>query len=157
MRHTPRRNIDYVDFQAYYMKKIICHPDDLFANAERMLARMDFDTMVGTGLSGSLVIPELARRMGKFWFLVRKSSESSHSRMIGEGRLGHKWLFVDDLICSGATFLRVERAVKTVCETIEDINEKPWPIEFVGSYLFGEYKDSADNYLDAQSTYHRVR
>lgn len=76
---------------------------------------VDFDTMVGTGLSGALVIPTLARKMGKFFFIVRKD-ETTHSTKSGEGRIGRKWIFVDDLVYSGATHRRVRKAINAIFE-----------------------------------------
>lgn len=75
--------------------------------ARKALERVSYDTMVGTGLSGALVVPALARELGVHWLIVRKDGDGSHSHLNVEGDLGQKWLFVDDFLASGATLSRV--------------------------------------------------
>ena len=69
------------------------------------------DTFVGTGLSGALVVPTLARALGRHWAIVRKQDGSHSSRRI-EGEIGERWLFIDDFIEGGATLHRVREAVE---------------------------------------------
>lgn len=64
----------------------------------------EVDTFVGRGLSGALVVPHVARACGKQWAIVRKNDDGSHSSSTIEGDIGNKWLFVDDLVCTGSTF-----------------------------------------------------
>lgn len=90
----------------------------------------NFDTMVGTGLSGSLFIPPLAQILEKKYAIVRKSTENSHSGLPIEGDLGRKWIFVDDFTSSGATRSRVMAAIKRVCA------DTGWLSEYVGEYLY---------------------
>lgn len=99
---------------------------DLAASAAIALHGIDFDTMVGTGLSGALVVPRLAEALGKRWMVVRKPNDGSHSAQRGEGMLGRRWVFVDDFISTGATYFRV-------CKTIGDF---PFDTAHVGSYLY---------------------
>lgn len=76
--------------------------------AKKALADVDFDTMVGTGFSGGVVIPALAMAMGKSFVLVRKEEDTSHhgpGRLLGH--LGRRWIFVDDFISTGKTRQRV--------------------------------------------------
>jgi hypothetical protein len=70
-----------------------------------------FDTIVGSGLSGALVIPTLAQAFGVTWAVVRKPEDGSHSSWSIEGVIGERWVFVDDLMDSGKTFRRVHNAV----------------------------------------------
>lgn len=102
-----------------------------------------FDTLVGTGMSGALIVPNLARILKCNWFIVRKPSEKAHSSNIGEGTLGQRWLFVDDLIDMGETFNRVAEAIDDLVKRHkqmqwtytfrprEDIN-----VEFAGAHLY---------------------
>src|SRR5690242_12227601 len=54
------------------------------------------DTLVGSGLSGTLVVPSLARACDvPFWAIVRKEKTTHTSRLV-EGAIGDRWLFVDD-------------------------------------------------------------
>lgn len=88
----------------YRLDYLICH-------AKRMLANVEYDTMVGTGLSGALVVPRMAEAMGKEWLIVRKGTDHAHTSKPAEGTLGERWIFVDDLIDTGATERRVRRAI----------------------------------------------
>lgn len=100
---------------------------------------LDFDTLVGTGFSGAVVIPALAMALGKDYVLVRKEGDDSHhggGRLVGI--LGERWLFVDDFTCSGSTRNRV----------IEKINyEGKGESVFVGSYLYINAMRGAHNAL----------
>ena len=73
-----------------------------------------FDTIVGTGLSGSLVVPHLGRAFGLHWAIVRKN-DGSHSSSQIEGNIGQRWIFVDDFIYSGKTLNRVQSVVTVYC------------------------------------------
>ncbi|OBF73622.1 hypothetical protein A9X06_27450 [Mycobacterium sp. 852002-51759_SCH5129042] len=88
-------------------------PDSLIADARTHLttAGISFDTLVGTGLSGALIIPILAFEFGVDYALVRTVGDSSHARTRVEGFLGNSWLFVDDHIHTGRTFRYVHRTI----------------------------------------------
>ena len=73
-----------------------------------------FDTLIGTGLSGALVVPALANAMGLRWAIVRKD-DNSHSSSRIEGTIGERWLFVDDFISSGRTLDRTKQIVRRAC------------------------------------------
>lgn len=109
------------------------NPDRLAEIAKVVLANVDYDTMIGTGLSGSLVVPALARALGKQWAIIRKTGESSHSAKPFEGQIGDRYIFVDDFIASGATRDRVTSAVADIAERWGE----QYPM-FVGSYLYDE-------------------
>src|SRR4051812_16554608 len=89
-----------------YLGEAFSDPSVLIEEAKRTI-KGKYDTLVGTGLSGSLVIPLLARGLDCDWLIVRKENDGSHSTKPAEGRLGRRWLFVDDFIASGATLRRV--------------------------------------------------
>ena len=108
------------------------------------LANVDFDTMVGTGLSGALIVPRLADALDVNWLIIRKPNDSTHASDEAVGWLGKRWLFVDDFMESGATFHRVHKTVKTLADRsrTEYVGDKyrkmpPWSTEFVGAYLYG--------------------
>lgn len=101
----------------------------------------DFDTIVGTGLSGCLVLAQLAKVLDVEYLAVRKSNDSSHSEKTCEGSLGKSWLFVDDFIGTGATFYRVKSAVETLCASPEDYyadygHEPMHVTKFAGIYTY---------------------
>jgi orotate phosphoribosyltransferase len=95
-------------FLTYYMDNAVFHLPDVIRLAQENLAGVDFDTIVGTGLSGSIVVPALALAMEKKFLLIRKDGDDSHhgsGRPVGE--LGLAWVFVDDFISTGRTRRRV--------------------------------------------------
>lgn len=106
-----------IKVQAGYMRHAHESPRSIARTAREHLEGVEFDTMVGTGLSGALVIPPLARTLKVHWLILRKPTDDSHSCMAGEGTLGSRWLFVDDLIDSGATQARVIKQVNEIIAT----------------------------------------
>lgn len=91
-----------------------------FGNMDMLIAAMrtdipvEYDTLIGTGLSGTLVVPTMARALDVRWAIVRKEDEQSHASTGIEGEIGTRWLFVDDFIASGNTYRRVRAAVTRV-------------------------------------------
>lgn len=94
--------------------------------ARHHLRNVDYDTMVGTGLSGALVVPGLARALGKYALIVRKPRDGSHACSTAEGKLGDRWVFVDDFISTGATQGRV----------LDKIADLAPEVEFVGTFCY---------------------
>lgn len=121
-------------FNTFYMDEALFNLEKVISRAKENLADLEFDTLVGTGLSGGIVVPALALAMGKKFVLVRKESDDSHhggGQLLGE--LGARWIFVDDFVSSGRTRERVidkigEEAAKRDAET-----------EFVGQYMYMYY------------------
>lgn len=90
--------------------------DTLAENFRSEVKDVEFDTLVGRGLSGAIVVPRLAALLGVKWLIVRKPGDSSHSCKRAEGYLGKRWLFVDDFILSGETYGEVVKAIRSICE-----------------------------------------
>lgn len=108
--------------------------------AKEHLADVDFDTLVGIGFSGSIVIPALALAMGKKFVLIRKETDDSHhgrGRLLGE--LGNKWVFVDDFVSSGRTRWRV----------IHKVEEVDSDTEYVGQYMYVNHSDRGPHFEPA--------
>lgn len=103
--------------------------------SKRDLAGVDFDTIVGTGFSGGVVVPSLALAMGKNFVLIRKETDDSHH---GSGRLlgvlGDRWIFVDDFISSGHTRRRVVEKIAGGCVA------RGTSTTFVGQYLYAPHQ-----------------
>lgn len=114
-----------------YLAAAMGDPAELVYRAMKNLSDANFDTMVGRGLSGALVVPMLARAMNK-WFAIVRKGESCHSTSMLEGRLGDRWLFVDDLICSGSTFMKTAKAV----------GEEKSSMVCAGMYMYGTSEKS---------------
>lgn len=134
---------DSIQTHSAYMRHAFLTPRAQVSQAKRILDGVDFDTLVGTGLSGALVIPHVARALKVKWLIVRKKKDASHSTRYAEGELGRRWVFMDDLIDSGTTYRCVREAVKNV---VDDHNryyvagdDEPFKTELVGTYLYNNY------------------
>jgi hypothetical protein len=91
---------------------------------------VDFDTLVGTGLSGTLAAQLFARAIGVNFAIVRKAGDGTHSMNRIEGTIGKRWVFVDDLVSSGDTRRRVREAMDEFCRL------EKFESEYVGQYLY---------------------
>jgi orotate phosphoribosyltransferase len=115
-----------------YFAEVFNDRTKILRPARRLLKNVDFDTLIGTGLSGSLIVPILADGLKRHWAVVRKDNDGSHSSREIEGRIGERWIFVDDFISSGATRRRV---IDAVTNTMKYYGYKT---EYVGAYLYNE-------------------
>lgn len=132
-------------FKTGYMDKALT-PQGLagiMEDAKADLADVEFDTIVGTGFSGGVVIPALALAMGKEFVLIRKETDDSHhgsGRLIGS--LGERWIFVDDFVSSGHTRRRVIDKIDAAC-VLHDHDTT-----YVGDYLYAnvtnKWQDATD-------------
>lgn len=113
-----------------YFNKAFGDIDDIAVRMREELKEVEFDTMVGTGLSGTLVVPTLARAFGTLWAIVRKE-HSPHSYGLIEGEIGQKWLMVDDFVDTGETVRRVQRAINEEFLRFPDIST-----QYVGIYQY---------------------
>ena len=85
----------------------------------------------GMGLSGAMIVPALAAKMGLSWAIVRKNDRSHSSLKVEISNMpdgGARIVIVDDLIFSGGTVKAVIRQMKSYC--------RPWSCEFVGGVLY---------------------
>ena len=132
-------------FGTGYMDTALDDLGGLIAQAADDLADVDFDTLVGTGLSSAVVIPALALRMGKRFVLIRKEGDDSHhggGRLLGN--LGSRWIFVDDFVSSGHTRNRVMQKIADVNGTLQvgwdyrvnAVMRTTIETEHVGDYLY---------------------
>lgn len=101
-----------------YLASVVDHFDLIVKDAEEKLSGVEFDTFVGTGLSGALVVPRLADIFGKTWLMIRKPAiDGEHSSFIAEGKTGERWVFVDDKVVTGATHGRVIEIMDRIAVT----------------------------------------
>jgi hypothetical protein len=70
-----------------------------------------FDTIAFSGYSGAVLGPMLAMRLDKNMLLVRKDTDSTHSSYLIEGTLHSRYIIADDLVCSGATAMRIQKSI----------------------------------------------
>ena len=81
-----------------------------------------FDTIVGTGLSGTIAAVRLSTALRKNCLIVRKpDDQSNHSGSRVEGFLGERFIVVDDFIGTGNT---VTNALRTLRQSIDNVNEE---------------------------------
>ena len=133
-------------FNTYYMDEAVFQLPRVLKQAQEDLADVDFDTLVGTGFSGGLVIPALALAMGKKFVLIRKETDDSHHGR-GEllGDLGQRWIFLDDFTSSGKTRRRV-------IEKIEEAAERCFmETTMVGQYMYiyGGFQLFAEDWIES--------
>lgn len=117
---------------ADYLDEIFKDPDRTITKFKTLMTDVDYDTLVGVGMSGALSIPMLARAVGKHFAIVRKARdyESNHSRRMIEGVVGRRWVFVDDLICTGNTRRVALAGIKLFSEHFD------WNTVYVGDYFY---------------------
>ena len=131
-------------FRTGYMDRAVYDLPLVIEKAKTDLANIDFDTMVGTGFSGGVVIPTLAMAMGKQFVLVRKDNDNSHhgpGRLLGS--LGKRWIFVDDFVSTGQTKRRVIEKIADACSRPVWPSENVHTTEYVGDYVYGMSAGSA--------------
>lgn len=136
---TPRKVRNPIDnHYAGYLSDAF-NPTRTVRVARQKLKGKAYDMLVGTGMSGALVVPVLAYALRKRYCIVRKTNDkgkANHSEYAVEGKIryGDRWLFVDDFVASGETRKRVHKAMATLV----DKNN----IKFAGQYM---YHDSAED------------
>lgn len=100
------------------------------------LKGVEYDTIVGTGLSGTLVVPTLGRAFEKYWAIIRKE-HSPHTNALIEGEIGQRWVFVDDFISSGRTVERVKEVLSEIqIWDPQNYQYLPFPTTYVGTYMY---------------------
>lgn len=129
-----------IPFKTGYLDRAIDDLPGVLKRARTALSGVKYDTLVGTGFSGALVVPALAMRVRKPFILVRKEGDGSHhsGRLIGN--LGQRWIFVDDFVSSGATRTRVMEAVSSLAAA------EGHTTEYLGDYCYSTYDGDAEEY-----------
>ena len=136
-----------------YLKIPIMNPNGLIEIVRDHLrgdSRYDLghvDAFVGTGLSGTMAVPLVAHALGKRMAIIRKeddntSNNHSCNRVEGNMEGGDRWVFLDDLIASGATFARVHATVERYGDGM---------FEFAGASLYHDGFAYAANHNMIQS------
>lgn len=129
LMHEEEETYKPLRLHSFYLNRAFDSIEDIAGTMDIKVRDVEYDTMVGIGLSGSLVIPSLARLMGKYWAIVRKQ-DNSHSSNKFEGTLGRRWLFVDDFVESGTTLLTCKKVIADICEIKEHVTQ------YVGTYQY---------------------
>ena len=70
-----------------------------------------FDSIACCGVSGLMVVPQVAELPNKHIIVVRKG-EKCYSEFRTEGVAPFRYIILDDLICSGSTVKHIKRTLK---------------------------------------------
>jgi orotate phosphoribosyltransferase len=70
-----------------------------------------FDSIACCGVSGLMVVPQIAELLNKNIVVVRKG-ERCYSEFRTEGVAPFRYIILDDLICSGSTVKHIKRVLK---------------------------------------------
>ena len=70
-----------------------------------------FDSIACCGVSGLMVVPQIAELLNKHIVIVRKG-EKCYSEFRTEGVAPFRYIILDDLICSGGTVKHIKRVLK---------------------------------------------
>lgn len=133
-------------FRTYYMDTALFNLAEVIDTAKKRLADVEFDTLVGTGFSGGVVIPALALAMDKKFVLIRKETDDSHhgkGKILGE--LGARWVFVDDFVSSGRTRKRV---IEKIAQAAPDSSAVT---TMAGQYMYVNYSEDGPQFESYQS------
>ncbi len=104
---------------AQYLSGALNNLDKVVEEAREQLSLFaGCDTLIGRGLSGALIVPYVARALGLHWAIARKENDNSHSSEVVEGTIGERWVFFDDLICSGHTLVQTIKRVQEACHAV---------------------------------------
>lgn len=81
-----------------------------------------FDSIACCGVSGLMVVPQIAELLNKHIVVVRKG-EKCYSEFRTEGVAPFRYIIVDDLICSGSTVKHIKRVLhdeypRSVCQGV---------------------------------------
>lgn len=127
---------DYYENHSLYLDEAFNHLDRIIKSFERCWVNRIrqcvplVDTLIGTGFSGSLVVPVLARKFRLNFALLRKEKEKNTSIRTVEGKIGRAWIFIDDLTDTKATWHHV---VATMREWREQTH---WQTDYKGAYWY---------------------
>jgi adenine/guanine phosphoribosyltransferase-like PRPP-binding protein len=71
----------------------------------------EFDSIACCGVSGLIVVPQIAEILNKHIVVIRKPDEKRYSDFYIEGVSPFRYVIVDDLICSGNTLKWIKQAI----------------------------------------------
>jgi hypothetical protein len=124
----------------YYGRKAFDPVLDLTFDMRQKMRGVKYDTIVGTGVSGTVFASRVAASMRKKLVIVRKPDEKTHDGHTVIGDVGKRWLFVDDFISRGTTIRRVQDSMdefydiyRWKFENDKGVSVRP---EFVGVYEY---------------------
>jgi len=107
-------------------------------------ANLDFESIAFCGMSGALVAPTVAGRLGKTILMVRKDNDGSHSGCKLEGNPNTKnFIIVDDLLFTGSTINRIIETIRA--------NDFTKDAKCVGIFLYNSHRNHNFNDIPVKS------
>lgn len=89
--------------------------DETIRQCVEALKGVEFDSFAFCGLSGAVIAPILAYRMGKELIMIRKNggNDGSHSKQFAEGFQleNQRIIIIDDLVCSWETMKNIVKGL----------------------------------------------
>lgn len=74
-----------------------------------------FDSIACCGVSGLMVVPQIAELLNKHIVVIRKPDEKCYSDFPMEGVTPFRYVIVDDLVCSGSTIRHIKNTIYEDC------------------------------------------
>lgn len=75
----------------------------------------EFDSIACCGVSGLVVVPQIAELLNKHITVIRKPDEQCYSDFPMEGVTPFRYVIVDDLVCSGSTIKHIKNIIYEDC------------------------------------------
>ena len=93
------------------------HRNKIIIKAVCDLRKIDdqFDSIACCGVSGLMVVPQIAELLNKNIVIVRKPDEKRYSNFFIEGVSPFRYVIVDDLVCSGSTIKHIKNTIYEDC------------------------------------------
>jgi adenine/guanine phosphoribosyltransferase-like PRPP-binding protein len=74
-----------------------------------------FDSIACCGVSGLMVVPQIAELLNKHIIIIRKRDEQCYSNFLMEGVTPFHYIIIDDLVCSGCTIKHIQSTIYEDC------------------------------------------
>jgi adenine/guanine phosphoribosyltransferase-like PRPP-binding protein len=74
-----------------------------------------FDSIACCGVSGLMVVPQIAELLDKHIVIIRKENDRCYSDFPMEGVTPFRYIIVDDLVCSGYTIQHIKSTIYEDC------------------------------------------
>jgi orotate phosphoribosyltransferase len=100
------------------------HQDRVIRNVKKLLVQQNikFDGFVVCGISGIVMGSILARSLKKDLVIVRSTNDCHSPSMVENYKTSRRYIFLDDFICSGATFRKVKKHCDNYFDRVKNGN-----------------------------------
>lgn len=101
-----------------------------------------FNCVAFRGMSGALLGPHIANRLGKYMIIARKTTDRSHSCLSLEGVSVYesiKYIIVDDFIYTGNTISKIQKEIGKVYHDAEMVGVYLYLLRTVNQSVYKKY------------------